>query len=549
MIQSGTGRREQVGVDDERSAYLRAYALFEAVQGHDSDDAAAAVAPALEQAEARGWTSTAFVLAAACVVHAITRAGTPAADLRRLTGDLLARAEAADATQPSESSSAAAFVAMALGLRALTAAGSGDASALLSDASRAVALLDEPSLPALDRSTAYVVVAAAFNTMRLWELVDDLYDQAMTIGHLPDAPGQVPAVAVNRVLTRLEWALALVENRADDDARHQLERVLRAADEALEHDLPTLFRRDVEAGALAARLLLGDDVPAGEVAALRQALREQDDIETEVLLAAAWALTLLRAGRLDAAVAALDELGEVVSATSGARGFPLWVSAQVLAAADPTAATAALRQHGELLGDLLWRSRTAVLTSASAQIAVERRRLEHERLFRDVHTDPLTGLLNRRTFDAWLGRPADDGPPGTLLLVDVDDFKAVNDTFGHDVGDEVLRQVARAMRSRVRFGDRTVRHGGDEFAVLVDDPALGPQAALDRGRQLLEAIRQTDWTAIADGLVVTVSIGVAGPWSPDGGLLTDPRAVYRAADSALYDAKRARGGVAVALAG
>jgi diguanylate cyclase (GGDEF)-like protein len=528
-----------VAVDAERAAYLRAYELFEAVQGPDGEAAARAVPAAVEQATARGWGDTAFVLAAAEVVHAVTRSTRPVAELTRLTDGLVVRAETLDAP---------AFLATALGLRAVAGSSSGNAAGLLRDASRAVALLDDEDAPALDRSTGYVVVAAAFNTLRLWELVDDLYEQAMAIGRIPDAPGQVPAVAVNRVLTRLEWALALIETGADADARHQLERVQQAASDALQHELSPLWRHDVEACSLAALLLLGDDPTdrSERVAWLGAALREHADLETVALLDAAWALRLLRQGRLASAVERAQALGEVGSASSGARGFPLWVRAQVLAAAEPSPATAAQQRHAELLGEQLWQSRSAVLTSASAQIAVERRQAEHERLFRDVHTDALTGLLNRRSFDSWLRRPVDDDAPGTLLLVDIDDFKLVNDSFGHDVGDEVLRVVARLMRARVRFGDLTIRHGGDEFAIIVHDPVVGSPAALDRGAQLVAAVAQTSWSEIRVGLTVSVSVGVAGPWLPNGERRRDPRAIYRAADAALYAAKRSGRGVSLA---
>ena len=149
---------------EREGAYLQAYALFEAVQGEDRARAAAEL-PALQAAaEQSGWPEVAFVAAAATVVHGLVRPEGPRPD-DVTVNELLARAELLGAP---------AFVALSLGLRALNAAGRGDAAALLTDAGRAVALLGDPDLPPLDRCTAYVVTAAAYNTLSLWEVVDKI---------------------------------------------------------------------------------------------------------------------------------------------------------------------------------------------------------------------------------------------------------------------------------------------------------------------------------------------------------------------------------------
>lgn len=538
-----------MAVSDERHAYLRAYALFEAVQGEHSESAAAALTGALDEAVGRDWTDVGFVLAAAGVVHALTRRTTTAHD--DLVARLVRQAEALDAP---------AFTAMALGLRALAASAAGDTPALLSDASRAVALLDDAELPPLDRCTAYLVVAAAYNTLRLWELVDDLYSRAVEIALVPEAPAHGVTVAVNRVLTRLEWALALVESGDDDGARRQLGRVERATGDAASGPLPSLWASTVAACALVSSLLMqgGPSARTKDVEQLRLALRRDGDVEVLPLLEAAWVLALWKDGQVMPARRAAESLGGVLSASSGARGFPLWVRAVVLASSRPTPAVRAQRDHAGLLGRLLWQSRRAVLASASAQITVERRQVEHDRLFRDVHTDPLTGLLNRRSFDAWLHRRVDDDravdedqPTATLVLVDLDEFKQVNDTYGHGVGDEVLRTVGRLMRNSVRFGDLAMRHGGDEFALLLDDPSPDADAALERARDLRRAIRDFDWSSVAKGLSVSASIGVAGARTsgastPDEARPLDAESIYRSADEALYAAKRTGTGIALA---
>ena len=159
--------------------------------------------------------------------------------------------------------------------------------------------------------------------------------------------------------------------------------------------------------------------------------------------------------------------------------------------------------------------------------------------------DALTGLVNRRVFDTalerTLSRPAGCGT--ALVLVDVDSFKTINDSYGHPVGDDVLVHLAGILRSHVRAEDAVLsRLGGDELAVLLPGSPAG--AAARRAEELLQAVRSTP-LPLPDGtlLSLSVSVGVAHVPPGSGGL----RALYSAADGALYEAKRAgRGRVAVA---
>lgn len=153
-----------------------------------------------------------------------------------------------------------------------------------------------------------------------------------------------------------------------------------------------------------------------------------------------------------------------------------------------------------------------------------------------AETDPLTGLLNRRAFlDRAIGRP----DRATLLLIDIDHFKLVNDTLGHDGGDDVLRVFARTLHAVVPAHALVARIGGEEFAVVVSaDDRLEPEALLDA---LREARMPFD-------LRVTASIGCCtGTLAQE----TDWKALYRIADRALFEAKRAgrdRARIAPALA-
>lgn len=235
--------------DARRAAYLEAYDLMEAVQSGDHVSALARLPQAVERAERVSWGEVAFVLAAAEIVHLITRPSGPPPS-REVLDALLRRAEELELR---------AFTAMALGLRALGASATGATASLPADASRAVALLDDEQQSALDRCTAYVVIAASLNTLLLWELVDELYTRAAELGPLCDAPAQTAAVATNRALTRLEWAFALLENGDDPAASSQLARVSELLPLVLAEKLPVLWRHNVEAAARVVCLLRGED--------------------------------------------------------------------------------------------------------------------------------------------------------------------------------------------------------------------------------------------------------------------------------------------------
>lgn len=147
--------------------------------------------------------------------------------------------------------------------------------------------------------------------------------------------------------------------------------------------------------------------------------------------------------------------------------------------------------------------------------------------------DPLTGCLNRRSFDEALqgqyARASRTGSTVGLLLVDVDDFKSINDTFGHQVGDRTLTAVADALTASVREGDAVARVGGDEFAVVLADPDV-PDLVAIRAR-----IRDRLATAELPH-PVEVSIGGSLLWARE----SDAVDLIRLADAELYADKQAR---------
>ena len=150
--------------------------------------------------------------------------------------------------------------------------------------------------------------------------------------------------------------------------------------------------------------------------------------------------------------------------------------------------------------------------------------------------DPLTGLANRRAFDSALAAAVEQrdrhGRSAALLLIDFDDFKAVNDTHGHPVGDEVLRTVAAACESEVRGVDCLARIGGDEFAVIA--PGAGAVGAERLAAALQAAIAAAPHTSGIGPIAVTIA------WATVPDDATTAEHLFRVADRRLMERKRAR---------
>ena len=167
--------------------------------------------------------------------------------------------------------------------------------------------------------------------------------------------------------------------------------------------------------------------------------------------------------------------------------------------------------------------------------------LENQRLSERAYVDELTGLANRHAYARYLSRLRHEGPDDqvAVFMVDVDRFKAVNDTHGHLVGDEVLRRVASVLVDLTRPADLAVRLGGDEFLVFL--AGAGSMDVLRRGEEMVAAVAARDWSDLAAGLSITVSAGLAaGPSRAVDRLLQE-------ADGHLYAAKSAGRGRLVHL--
>jgi diguanylate cyclase len=185
--------------------------------------------------------------------------------------------------------------------------------------------------------------------------------------------------------------------------------------------------------------------------------------------------------------------------------------------------------------DMLVFMRIALLRTASGHRDAQRAALERDTLHSLAHSDPLTGLLNRRGLDELLARALERATPEHLLavyVIDLDEFKPVNDRYGHDVGDELLRKIAQRLRATVRAGDGVGRLGGDEFVVMAE--GLNSESlAADLGQKLRDAFR-LPFEAGDHACTVKATVGYA--LAPTDA--RDALAVFKAADAAMYAGKQ-----------
>jgi len=236
-----------------------------------------------------------------------------------------------------------------------------------------------------------------------------------------------------------------------------------------------------------------------------------------------------------------------VEATGAKGGVVLGLEGELARAGDPDAGpdriAFPLRIDSSDFGSLVLTadsfdaSQVETIASLAAQVvvALDNARL-HSMVQRQAMVDSLTGLANRRSLEdslrSELARAARFGNDTTVVLADLDNFKLVNDRYGHPAGDEVLKAFARTLRRTVRESDVAARWGGEEFAlVLAETDAAGGAHLAERARTEIAAHVVT--TGDGDEITVTASFGVASfPECQELGEL------LAAADSALYEAKR-----------
>jgi diguanylate cyclase (GGDEF)-like protein len=375
------------------------------------------------------------------------------------------------------------------------------------------------------------------------------YERALVIAEAEGEPGQV-------VTLRTNWLVVANEHRRlieDEDPAsavglaQRMERELALLEPAvaaldaprghwrLAHVTAAVHAaagRPAEAAAVLQRVLDGSPaLPAVllsslwvDLAKARLALGEPDRAREAAQHAAALADTALSQSRRSLHLQLRSEIAELMGRPEEAlalhKRFHQRARAVLVAAVET-------RLEGSL----------ARLSALDAVVENQRLRAQNQGLAEGVArmsalaaTDPLTELFNRRGFEAELQRLGEGRAGRVLALIDVDHFKAINDRHGHATGDRVLRELARCLGAALRPRDLLARHGGEEFALLLQELGVGAAAGvLERMREVVAA---HDWSAIAPGLRVTVSLGAVQP-APDEPLAD----ALQRADRLLYEAK------------
>ncbi len=177
----------------------------------------------------------------------------------------------------------------------------------------------------------------------------------------------------------------------------------------------------------------------------------------------------------------------------------------------------------------------------AAQVSIALQNAETHRVIAvRARTDALTGLLNHGTFQDRLARTVDDGASFSLVMIDLDDFKAVNDALGHQAGDRLLHEIATAIVTAGRDSDLVFRYGGDEFAlILPGTDRAGAMQVAERVRSLVEAVGAPATPWHEEGIEVSASVGLAT--FPDDGPTSE--SILLAADRACFVAKRSGQGL------
>lgn len=254
------------------------------------------------------------------------------------------------------------------------------------------------------------------------------------------------------------------------------------------------------------------------------------------------ALDYLDAKRFDVVIVDLslpDATGDQAASTisSSNSGVPVLV---LSGNADPEFATAVIRAGAQ---DYIVKGDTGRDLPRAMAYAVERKATEMQLKYLASY-DPLTQLANRQEFCTQLekacARADRHGTMVALMMIDLDHFKILNDTHGHQAGDELLCSVANKLRHGIRAGDTAARLGGDEFAVILED--IPHERSVTRWtRQFAEGLREP---VDVDGTAYTISASIGGALYPANGRTVDE--LLRCADMAMYDVKRrGRGNVAL----
>jgi diguanylate cyclase (GGDEF)-like protein len=423
-------------------------------------------------------------------------------------------------------------------VQARMAAGGGDSIDDLVRAESTLAATTDLELAAW----AHVGLGAAYQVLRLYELALPHREFSTR------TPLDVIGLAESEVIDWLNLAdcnLRIVqelEQLADPAQSAEIEAARRAAADAARTALDVAVRDRLDdrwAGAARLDLAIAQWPvdPAGAAATLARHAAESQakSLGQEAMIATCFqARALAAAGDLAGAVAVIDAAADAVDTTvldPDITTLVHWTATQISAAAGQPGGLAG-RRFGIALSRRWWSERERSLWAVRNALALEQLGREHEKERLAARLDALTDVGNRRAFDEWLVRAEGAGWAVVLLSIDIDDFKKLNDTFGHAYGDAILVAVAHALAPHARSDDLVARIGGDEFAVLVRDEGVTDVESI-RSDVRSALGRISDGGEFASRPDLAVSIGAA---STAEGLALG--ALMAMADRRMYDDKR-----------
>ena len=381
-------------------------------------------------------------------------------------------------------------------------------------------------------SNAHIGIGNGYYMLRLYELADPHYQAAYELALRADPTSAVAATCqTNLAEMHLNWALELYRVGQDAEAEKHCtiaeSHALLAARDAPEG---SVYRRSL--GYLYAGCARADgDDPAGAAAQIRtyaEWVRTAQRMDTWLFSQPFLAVALARSGHRDEALAVIEQaLAELPAEADWMTVAALaHTHGTLLAQIDRPQVRSVLR-YGDSLAGALWWQRQRTVHAAETMRSYQQLRAEHEQITRSADTDPLTGIANRRAFDRELShRATDEAGTTTVLVIDLDKFKPLNDAQGHGAGDHALKAIAAALANQIRSGDLLARTGGDEFCVIL--PAADVAGASQVAQRMVHAVRELN-------LSVTTSIGIAA------GPNTAIHDTLSRADHAMYTAKAAGG--------
>jgi diguanylate cyclase (GGDEF)-like protein len=504
-------------------AYMRAFELVVDVQC-GVPGAGPAIDALIAEAEERDWPD---VVRAAMFAAIAAAAHLGAAKRRAAIARLLARAE---------DDGAPIMVALALAARAgLDVSEATPELAMTSDddLARATVMLESFDGPLMEQIAAHNQCAAAYGVRWLWELCDEQYAAALKLAPDPPAPWAryvLPAIVFNRAEMQVNWACVHRQVGEHDLISQRWSTWENVMSSSAGEGMPAAWAIELQALGLLLSALAGEDVSERAHEMLLNLRGEEHRGAWPVgWLHLAVAIGDHKAGRIDGARAAVELAVSEIDRSGSADPYDLalFLAAELEAEGRPSAAMR-YAQH-ELA--LRWSNRMTQHSAMLRRIQAERLRREHDVLTQQVHLDDLTTLLNRRGFSRYMeSLSRQDTSAMSVLVADLDNFKLVNDRYGHQIGDMVLVSVGRILKSHVRPSDCAVRLGGDEFALALR--WADPEVARQRAEALVAAVRVRPWEDLAPGLEITISVGLASGPSAELPALIDR------ADHALYEAKR-----------